>query len=87
MADINIVRKTPAILPWLIALVLVLLGLALWVLWHADIASAVRGSMRGRSLPAHVAAYRSSVESSLPIEQVTRSFKQSSPTITMLDVR
>ena len=87
MADINIVRKTPAIFPWLIALALVLLGLALWVLWDADIASAARRSMPGRSLPAHVAADRSPVESSPKIEQVTRSFKRSSHTIAILDVR
>lgn len=64
MADINIVRKTPAILPWLIGLGLVLLAIALWVAWDGDLMPGARGSMPGRSVPAQVAAYQNFVESS-----------------------
>lgn len=33
MADINIVRKKPAVLPWVVGLGLALLLTLLWVVW------------------------------------------------------
>ena len=64
MADINIVRKTPAVLPWLIAAVLVLLAAALWVARDDDVTPGAGELMPGRSVPAQVAAYQEFVESS-----------------------
>lgn len=58
MADINVVRKTPAILPWLIALGLVLLAAALWVAWDGEVIPGASESMPHRSVPAEVAAYQ-----------------------------
>lgn len=77
MADIKIVRKTPAIIPWLVGLGLVVLVLAIWIGWDRNLSPESDGgvtpagtagiaddAMSGRRLPEEVAAYQSFVESS-----------------------
>jgi hypothetical protein len=78
MADINVVRKTPAVWPWVIGLGLVLMVAVLWFSRDSDTATspvtnsgaenpgmaATAGTgADGRPIPAEVAAYRSFIES------------------------
>ena len=56
-ADINVVRKTPRVFPWVIGLGLIVLIAVLWISWDRDTDASAK-------VPEEVAAYLSFTESS-----------------------